>query len=129
MSAAVANVDIDALKQRLRATWMAGDYDRFSRFMESSAVEFLDRVGIPPGAALLDVACGSGQLALVAARRGARVTGVDIAANSIRVARDRAQAEALPAQFDEGMSLEISPLVSLDGRAIDAVLKVNIDQL
>jgi len=102
MSVAVANVDIDALKQRLRATWMAGDYDRFSRFMESSAVEFLDRVPIPPGASLLDVACGSGQLALIAARRGARVTGVDIAANSIRAARDRAQAEALPAQFDDG---------------------------
>ena len=102
MSTATANVDIDALKQRLRATWMAGDYDRFSRFMESSAVEFLDRVGIPQGASLLDVACGSGQLALIAARRGVRVTGVDIAANSIRAARERAQAEALPAQFDEG---------------------------
>jgi SAM-dependent methyltransferase len=103
MSTGVASVDIGALKERLRATWMAGNYDRFSRFMESSAVEFLDRVGgIPRGASLLDVACGSGQLALVAARRGARVSGVDIAANSIRVARDRAQAEALPAQFDEG---------------------------
>ncbi len=102
MSAAVANVDIHFLKHRLRATWMAGDYDRFSRFMESSAVEFLDRVGIQPSVSLLDVACGSGQLALVAARRGARVTGVDIAANSIRAARERAQAEALPAEFDEG---------------------------
>jgi SAM-dependent methyltransferase len=103
MGADVVSVDIDALKERLRTTWMAGNYDRFSRFMESSAVEFLDRVGaIPHGASLLDVACGSGQLALVAARRGARVTGVDIAINSIRVARDRAQAEALPARFDEG---------------------------
>jgi len=63
MSVAVANVDIDALKQRLRATWMAGDYDRFSRFMESSAVEFLDRVPIPPGASLLDVACAQSKLA------------------------------------------------------------------
>jgi SAM-dependent methyltransferase len=102
VSTATANVDIDALKQRLRATWMAGDYDRFSRFMESSAVEFLDRVGIPEGASLLDVACGSGQLALVAARRGVQVTGVDIAGNSILTARERAQAAALPAQFDEG---------------------------
>jgi SAM-dependent methyltransferase len=81
---------------------MAGDYDRFSRLMESSAVGFLDRVGVPPGASLLDVACGSGQLALVAARRGVRVTGVDIADNSIRAARERAQVEALPAEFDEG---------------------------
>jgi SAM-dependent methyltransferase len=81
---------------------MAGDYDRFSRFMESSAVEFLNRVGIPQGASLLDVACGSGQLALIAARRGVQVTGVDFAANSILAAQERAQAEALPAQFDEG---------------------------
>jgi SAM-dependent methyltransferase len=81
---------------------MAGDYDRFSRFMESSAVEFLDRLSVPEGAALLDVACGSGQLALIAARRGLQVTGVDIAANAIFAARERAQAEALPARFDEG---------------------------
>jgi SAM-dependent methyltransferase len=99
---AVANAEMHALKHRLRASWMAGDYDRFSRCMESSAVEFLDRVGVPPGGSLLDVACGSGQLALVAARRGVRVTGVDIAENSIRAARERAQAEGLPAEFDEG---------------------------
>jgi SAM-dependent methyltransferase len=102
MSGAGANVDIDALKQRLRTTWMAGDYDHFSRYMESSAVEFLDRVRIAEGATLLDVACGSGQLALVAARRGARVTGVDIAASSIRAARERAEAESLSARFDDG---------------------------
>ncbi len=56
-----ATTDIDALKTRLKATWMAGNYDYFSRFMESSAVEFLDRLGVEAGASLLDVACGSGQ--------------------------------------------------------------------
>jgi ubiquinone/menaquinone biosynthesis C-methylase UbiE len=91
-----------ALKDRLKATWMAGDYDYFSRFMERSAVEFLDRLGLPAGASLLDVACGSGQLALVAARRGYGVTGVDIAANWIEAARARARFENLPIQFDEG---------------------------
>lgn len=70
--------------------------------MESSAVGFLDRLSVPQGASLLDVACGSGQLALIAARRGVRVTGVDIAANSILAARKRAQAKGLPARFDEG---------------------------
>jgi pimeloyl-ACP methyl ester carboxylesterase len=75
--------DIHALKSRLKATCMDANYDQFSRLMESSAVEFLDRLGVAPGARLLDVVCGSGQLALIPARRGARVTGVDIAANSI----------------------------------------------
>lgn len=81
---------------------MDGHYDLFSRFMASSAVEFLDRLQVPPGAALLDVACGSGQLALVAARRGARVTGVDIASNLIGAARDRVLGLDLDARFDEG---------------------------
>jgi SAM-dependent methyltransferase len=94
--------DFDALKSRLKATWMDGNYDYFSRFMERSALEFLDRLGVTPGAALLDVACGSGQLALIAARRGVRVTGVDIATNAILAARGRATSEGLDAQFDEG---------------------------
>jgi SAM-dependent methyltransferase len=94
--------EIAALKSRLKATWEDGNYDYFSRFMESSAVEFLDRLNIPAGASLLDVACGSGQLALIAARRGARVTGVDIAANAIQAARGRASAEGLDARFDQG---------------------------
>ena len=102
MTTVATPTDIDALKTRLKATWMDGDYDVFSRLMESSAVEFLDRLQIKPGSAVLDVACGSGQLALIAARRGARVAGVDIAANSIRVARSRAAAEGLNATFEEG---------------------------
>jgi len=94
--------DLDTLKAKLKATWMDGNYDYFSRFMESSAVEFLDRLGVPAGATLLDVATGSGQLALIAARRGAKVTGVDIASNLVAAARGRATAEGLDATFDEG---------------------------
>jgi len=76
-------LEIESLKSRLRSTWMAGDYDRFSRSMESDARSFYERLSVPPRARLLNVACGSGQLALRAAREGARVTGVDIAENLI----------------------------------------------
>ena len=107
MTAIATTTDLDALKARLKATWMDGDYDYFSRFMESSASEFLDRVGIEPGVSLLDVACGSGQLGLIAARRGATVTGVDIATNSIAAARGRAASEGLDARFDEGDAEEL----------------------
>jgi len=102
MTTTGTTTDIDALKTKLKATWMDGNYDYFSRFMERSAVEFLDRLTIASGAELLDVACGSGQLALVAARRGARVTGVDIATNAIEAARGRAASEGLVARFDDG---------------------------
>jgi SAM-dependent methyltransferase len=96
------NTEMDALKTRLKATWMDGNYDYFSRFMKASAVEFLDRLGVDPGTSLLDVACGSGQLALIAAGMGANVSGVDIATNAILAARARAASEGYDIRFDEG---------------------------
>jgi SAM-dependent methyltransferase len=51
---------------------------------------------------LLDVACGNGNLAILAARVGAAVTGVDIAPNLLEEGRERAKAEGLVIQFDEG---------------------------
>jgi len=93
--------EIDSLKIRLKAIWTAGDYDRFSRYMEGSAREFYERLDIAPGSQLLDVACGSGQLALMAAKDGMEVTGVDIANTLVERARVRAQAEGLRVRFEE----------------------------
>ena len=73
MTSATADTALDALKTRLKATWMDGNYDYFSRFMASSAAQFLDPLALSPGATLLDVACGSGQVALVAGERGLKV--------------------------------------------------------
>ena len=102
MTSATADTALDVLKTRLKATWMDGNYDYFSRFMASSAAQFLDPLTLSPGATLLDVACGSGQLALVAAERGLNVTGVDIATNLILAARGRAAAAGLDVRFDDG---------------------------
>ena len=94
--------EFDELKTRLKRTWMTGDYDLFSRFMEKDAEEFFFRLGVTPGTRLLDVGCGAGQLALIAARAGAQVTGCDIATNWIENARARAAAERLEISFEEG---------------------------
>ena len=102
MSTITITPDIDGLKTRLRDTWMAGDYDRFSRYMEQGARIFYEQLDVPAGCQLLDVACGSGQLALWAARDGVRVTGVDIAPNLVQRAQARADAEGLKARFIEG---------------------------
>jgi 2-polyprenyl-3-methyl-5-hydroxy-6-metoxy-1,4-benzoquinol methylase len=93
--------EVDGVKTRLKAIWTAGDYDRFSRYMEGGAREFYERLDIAPGSQLLDVACGSGQLALMAAKDGMEVTGVDIAGNLVERARARAQAEGLKVRFQE----------------------------
>jgi SAM-dependent methyltransferase len=92
----------DQLKSRLKSTWMTGDYDLFSRFMEKDAEQFFQRLGIARGTRLLDVGCGAGQLALIAARAGAQVTGCDIATNWVEKARARAAAEGLDVTFEEG---------------------------
>jgi SAM-dependent methyltransferase len=92
----------DELKVRLKMTWMMGDYDLFSRFLEKDAEQFFQRLGVTPGARVLDVGCGAGQLALIAARAGAQVTGCDIATNWLEKARARAADEGLEIAFEEG---------------------------
>src|SRR5579864_5598619 len=102
MSVLERQTGLDELKTRLRDTWMTGDYGRFCRYMERDAEAFYRRLPIKPGAHLLDVACGAGQLSLIAARAGARVTGCDIASNWLVQARRSAAAEGLSVVFEEG---------------------------
>jgi len=59
--------------------------------MEDGARIFYEQLDIPAGCELLDAACGSGQLALWAARDRVNVTGVDVTPNLVRRAQARAQ--------------------------------------
>ena len=94
--------ELDALKTKLRATWSAGDFGQIAKYYTDEAEAFIRRRNLKAGEKVLDVACGTGNLALPAARAGAVVTGVDIALNSIEQARENARLEGLEAQFDEG---------------------------
>lgn len=94
--------EMEALKSRLKATWMAGDFGQIARSYTPGAEEFVARLNLTPGVRVLDVACGTGNLAIPAARAGARVTGVDIASNLLEQGRARAAAAGLPIEFDEG---------------------------
>lgn len=94
--------NLDALKARQKATWESGDFGQIARTIEHVAGEFMERQPIPAGAQVLDVACGTGNLAVIAARRGSSVSGIDIAANLIAQARIRAAAEGLRIAYEEG---------------------------
>src|SRR4029077_5029132 len=102
MSTITTTPEINGLKARLKETWTAGDYDRFSRYMEQGARIFYEQLDVPAGCQLLDVACGSGQVALWPPRDGSTGTGVDIAPTRVRRAQARADAESLKARFIEG---------------------------
>lgn len=90
------------IKDSMRATWMAGDFGVVAKTVSAGAEAFAGRLDIPRGARVLDVATGTGNLALPLARRGAVVTGVDIATNLLEQGRKRAAAAGLTVQFDEG---------------------------
>jgi SAM-dependent methyltransferase len=98
----VAIPNLSALKARLKATWESGDFGQIARTIEGVAEEFLARQSLVRGSLVLDVACGTGNLAVIAARCGCVVSGVDIAHNLLDQARARAAAEELRVDFIEG---------------------------
>lgn len=66
MEAAQTSAEIDALKTRLRDTWMAGDFGEIAKSYAKGAEEFVAGLNLKPGMRVLDVACGTGNLTLPA---------------------------------------------------------------
>jgi ubiquinone/menaquinone biosynthesis C-methylase UbiE len=105
----MANVapDLTQLKAGMKAVWMAGDFGQIAQITAKEADQFVQRLAVPSGARVLDVACGTGNTAIPAARAGADVTGVDIATNLLEQARKRAAGEQLKIKFQEGDAEEL----------------------
>lgn len=112
--------DLAQLKSGLKAAWTAGDFGQIGRFTAPEAERFVARLGIHSDSRVLDVACGTGNTAIPAARMGAAVTGVDIAPNLLEQARQRAAAEHLRVHFEEGDAEELP----YPDRSFDVVLSM-----
>jgi SAM-dependent methyltransferase len=120
MDMASSGMPLEKIKASMRATWMAGDFGMVAKTATGAAQEFVERLPLTPGMQVLDVACGTGNVALPLARAGAVVTGVDIATNLLLQARERAVAEGLAVRFGEG---DAEALPYEDG-AFDAVVSM-----
>jgi SAM-dependent methyltransferase len=94
-------MDIATIKQRQQAAWAAGDYAAVGARLLLTAELLCEAVDLRAGERVLDVACGSGNATLAAARRFCQVTGVDYVPALLERARQRAQAEGLEAAFQE----------------------------
>ena len=92
----------DPLTARARNTWTGADYHPIAQRFAGAAEEFVARLSLQPGAWVLDVACGTGNVSLPAARAGARVTGIDLAPNLIARAQREATAQGLAVEFEVG---------------------------
>jgi len=93
---------IEQIKSNMRSTWMAGDFGVVAKTISGAAEEFIARLALPAGTRVIDIATGTGNLAIPLAQSGCIVTGVDIAPNLLEQARERASAEKLTIAFDEG---------------------------
>lgn len=96
------SIDVSGIKEGQKMMWTAGDYPEVSRRIASVAQLLAERVDAQPGVELLDVATGSGNVAIAAAKAGAKVTGLDLTPKLLDVARGRASAAGLAIAFTEG---------------------------
>ncbi|MEV4422541.1 methyltransferase domain-containing protein, partial [Patulibacter sp. NPDC049589] len=100
--------------------WSAGTYELTATQLAPAAERAVDAAAIVPGDRVLDVACGTGNAALLAAMRGAQVTGVDQAARLLEVAAGRARAAGVDVDWQEGDALALPA----EDDAFDAVVSV-----
>jgi SAM-dependent methyltransferase len=87
-------------REQAWAMWAAGDYASWGDLFGSVGAQLVDEVGVG-GADVLDVATGTGNTAIAAARSGGRVTGLDITPHLLGIARDRAGAAGLDIKWVE----------------------------
>jgi SAM-dependent methyltransferase len=99
---------ITDLKKTHRATWAAGDYAQVAEHIdEVPPSDLLGRVEIQPGEDVLDVATGTGNVALRAAAAGARVVGLDLTPELFVAARRRAAEQGVAVEWVEGDAEEL----------------------
>ncbi|HEY2142045.1 MAG TPA: class I SAM-dependent methyltransferase [Solirubrobacteraceae bacterium] len=100
-------MDFDAFKQGQKAMWAMGDYPDLARMIVGVAERVVEKVGAGPDKDMLDVATGSGNVAIPAAERGANVTGLDLTPELLEVARRRAAEAGLEVRWIEGDAEEL----------------------
>ena len=109
--------DLAAVKAKQRKMWASGDYSAVAARIAVMAEDMVQAAGLRAGERVLDVATGSGNAAIAAARNGCEVTGTDYVPELLERARARAAAEGLAVTFAEA---DAEDLPYPDG-AFDAV--------
>src|SRR5262245_61363534 len=96
------------IKARQALVWGDGPYERITNTLRDMHAVVVDRIDPRPGETVLDVATGTGAVAILAAKRGAHVVGLDLAPVLIETARTRADEERVELTFEVGDAEEIA---------------------
>jgi ubiquinone/menaquinone biosynthesis C-methylase UbiE len=91
--------DYTELRDKQQKVWSSGDYNKIAALTVPVSEHLVDHVGVMPGERVLDIATGTGHVALAAARRSALATGIDYVPELLDIARLRARAEELDIEF------------------------------
>jgi len=93
---------MDEFKERQRAMWAAGDYATLSDYIRHVGEHLVETAGVEAGDRVLDVACGTGNAAIPAARAGGEVTGLDITPALLEGGRVKAAEAGVDVEWVEG---------------------------
>jgi ubiquinone/menaquinone biosynthesis C-methylase UbiE len=105
-----------------KALWEKGDFAEIAAFMRQSGEALVESIGITPPLKALDLGCGDGTTAVPLARKGAEVTGIDIARNLVDAGNKRAAAAGLDRlRFQEGDACDLQ---GVDDDSFDLTLSV-----
>jgi ubiquinone/menaquinone biosynthesis C-methylase UbiE len=95
-------MDVAAFKEGQKTVWSLGEFADIAAMIRPASETIMDKAGVQSGDTLLDVACGTGNLAIPAAQRGAIVTAMDITPKLVEICRAEAAAAGLSIDISEG---------------------------
>ncbi len=98
----------EELKQRQSNMWGSGPFERVAELTTAAHDDLVARLSPRSGERWLDIATGTGAVAVRAARAGAEVTGVDLAPNLIETATRLAAEDGLTIRFEVGDAERLS---------------------
>ena len=98
--------------------WGSGNYAAVAERITATGELVVERAGVEPGMDVLDVACGTGNATIPAAKAGARVIGLDFAPELLEIARERASDAMVEIDFVEGDAQALP----FDGASFDRVV-------
>ncbi|USZ72484.1 class I SAM-dependent methyltransferase [Natronosalvus halobius] len=94
-------------EERAMRVWSLGSYPDIAPHFLSMAAHLVESTAVTEGETVLDVACGTGNVALTAARRGATVTGLDLVPTMLEVARENATIADVDVEWHEGTATDL----------------------
>jgi 2-polyprenyl-3-methyl-5-hydroxy-6-metoxy-1,4-benzoquinol methylase len=120
----------DSVYQRLKAEGAFGwtSQSDQTQVVQPRILQAIDRLAIAPGSRILDLGCGTGDIAIWLASRGYAAYGIDIAPSAISWAREKADSQTVQVEFTVGSVVELSPYSNgffhlvIDGRCLHCII-------